>query len=98
MLYPWPRHVLRRLSASGARLLLTTSFPTMNNSATGDLRARAGDGLGFSSFWPINLEQPPFALGPPLLAIGMDGEGWDRSFSQRVVGLWELPLWRKSIK
>ena len=27
------------------------------------------------------------------LAIGMDGTSWDRATSQRLMGLWTLPLW-----
>ena len=47
------------------------------------------------SFLCINLEDEPFCLPPPLLAIGRDGEfqfGADKP-ETRIVGLWRLPLW-----
>ena len=47
---------------------------------------------GFNGFWQINLQDAPFRLPPPLLAIGMDGQEWSFTRSQRVMGLWSLPL------
>ena len=91
--------VLRRVSTSGARYLLTTYFPTTNNTEAGNLRRKYGDGGGHFSFWPLNVAEEPFGLGPPLLAIGMDGDGWDKStLTQRVVGLWRLPLWSRDAR
>ena len=57
-------------------------------------RRRFVAGLGFKGSnvaWPINLQQAPFNLGEPIAAFGLDGYArWD---SQRVMGLWRLPLW-----
>ena len=86
--------VLHRLSASGARYLLSTFYPLKTNE--GDLRKTYSDGLGHFAFWPINLAAPPFSLGPPLLTVGMDGSAWDRAIDQRAMGLWALPLWSDS--
>ena len=97
LLFHFPRErvlrVLRRVSHSGAKYLLTTHFTHENNSRNNDLARRYGDGLGHFSFWPINLEAKPFSLGPPLLTIGMDGEYWSRDQRVRGMGLWSLPLW-----
>ena len=62
--------------------VLITTFPGSNNQ-----RKKFHPGLGFSSFMPWNLEDAPFGLPPPLLAIGRDGStmGRDRG---RVMGLW----------
>ena len=69
----------------------TTHPRTINAEA----RRAFSPGRGFGSFWRINLEDQPFCLPPPLLAIGRDGEfqfGADKP-ETRIVGLWRLPLW-----
>ena len=102
--------VLKRLSASGARYLLTTSTPSAKNAQTCEVtfnrttkahlaplpsacKRRFVAGLGFRGqnvAWPINLQDAPFNLPPPIVAFGKDGYArWD---SQRVVGLWRLPV------
>jgi hypothetical protein len=70
--------VLDRLGESGCGHILITTFPTSNNQ-----RKKFHPGLGFSSFMPWNLEDAPFGMPPPLLAIGRDG-----SSAGRVMGLW----------
>ena len=78
--------VLHRINRSGARFLLTTTFTMSVNSRA---KQRFVEGRGFESFWWLNLNDTPFNLPPPLLAIGLDGEaGWQK----RVMGLWRLPL------
>ena len=84
--------VLRRVSRSGARYLLTTYFPLQDNTGR-DVKRTYADGLGHFAFWPLNLATAPFSLGPPLLTIGMDGSNWARDSNQRGMGLWSLPLW-----
>ena len=86
--------VLSRLDASGSTYLLTTSYDAArfrNNVSAAAYRA----GRGFSSFWKINLQDEPFSLPPPLLAIGRDGNPPTaaRPTGDRYVGLWKLPLW-----
>jgi hypothetical protein len=70
--------VLDRLGQSGCGHALLTTFPTRNNQ-----RKKIRPGLGFTTFMPWNLEDAPFGLPPPLLAIGRDG-----SDTGRVMGLW----------
>ena len=84
--------VLRRIDRSGSKWLLTTTHPRTINA---EARRAFSPGRGFGSFWRINLEDQPFCLPPPLLAIGRDGEfqfGADKP-ETRIVGLWRLPLW-----
>ena len=85
--------VLRRISDSGAKWLLTTTYPTTNNRLSKQ-RRRFSAGKGFGSFWPANLQGPPFNLPPPLLAIGRDGFAGDAG---RVVALWRLPLYPQAV-
>ena len=84
--------VLRRIDRSGSKWLLTTTHPRTVNA---EAQRAFHPGRGFGSFWRINLEDQPFCLPPPLLAIGRDGEfqfGTDKP-ETRIVGLWRLPLW-----
>ena len=81
--------MLRNINRSGARYLLSTSFPRTNNTRA---RRHFRAGAAFSSFWPVNLQDAPFHLPRPLLAVGKDGAGNARD-GQRVLGLWPLPLW-----
>ena len=100
---------LQRINRSGAKFLLTTFYPKSRNNdffAAGAVQwsdPRAGtinrkfvQGSGFSSFYRINLLDAPFHLPPPLLSIGHDGN--ELEFNDRVVGLWQLPLWGKHQK
>ena len=94
--------VLQQVSRSGSRFFLSTFFPSETNSLVRngttqqrDLQRMWADGGGHFSFWPVNLAVAPFALGPPLLAIGMDSDDWPYSRRQRVMGLWALPLWER---
>jgi hypothetical protein len=81
--------VLSTVNRSGARYVLTSKHPEERNKRS--LRTyRAG--MGFQGFWQINLQDAPFHLPPPLLAIGMDGQEWSFARSQRVMGLWPLPF------
>ena len=70
--------VLDRLGRSGCGHALITTFPDRNNQ-----RKKFKPGYGFASFMPWNLEDAPFGLPPPLLAMGRDG-----STEGRVMGLW----------
>ena len=84
--------MLRRIDRSGSKWLLTTTHPRTVNA---EAQRAFHPGRGFGSFWRINLEDQPFCLPPPLLAIGHDGEiqfGADKP-ETRIVGLWRLPLW-----
>jgi hypothetical protein len=76
--------VLDRIDESGCRYALITYFPTHKASAS---NAKFRAGRGFSSYASWNLEDEPFRLPPPLLAIGRDGGS-----SDRVMGLWRCPL------
>ena len=84
--------VLKNAHNSGSRYLLSTYFPGYDNG-----KRRPG-GSGHSGFAPLDLETPPYNLGPPLLAIGYDGPPpgragvWNGKVGQRVMGLWTLPL------
>ena len=52
--------VLRNINRSGARYLLSTSFPRTNNTRA---RRHFRAGAAFSSFWPVNLQDAPFFKG-----------------------------------
>ena len=56
-------------------------------------KAKFVAGLGFRGAnvaWPINLQDAPFNLPPPILSFGLDGyPRWDH---MRVMALWRLPL------
>ena len=82
-------HVLSNANRSGARYLLTSTHPAERNKRS---IKTYREGAGFNGFWQINLQDAPFGLPPPLLAIGMDGQEWSFSRSQRVMGLWALPF------
>jgi SAM-dependent methyltransferase len=76
------RDVARTLTnfrQSGARYLLTTSFPRQRHNppiATGEWR-------------PLNLELPPFHLPSPL-AVVADGAGTVEPYTDKVLALWSL--------
>lgn len=81
------RQVLRRIDASGCRYALITYFPSHSVRASS---AKFHAGRGFKSYGSWNLEDEPFHLPPPLLAIGRDGTD-----PGRVMGLWPCPLLRQ---
>jgi hypothetical protein len=71
---------LANIKASGARYLLTTTFPGLaanRDIITGDWR-------------PINLEQAPFRLPPPALMIDERCQEADGRYSDKALGLWDL--------
>ena len=57
--------------------MLTTYFPGISNPRNHKGQAYEGPtfkaGVGFGTSWRINLEDAPFGLPPPLLAVGFDG-------------------------
>ena len=79
--------VLRNVNQSGAKYLLTTYFPDSHANEHQDRQFKPG--RGFRSFMKLNLEDAPFSLRPPMVAIGHDSE---RLHDNRVLGLWRLPL------
>ena len=72
--------VLRRVGLSGCKHALITTFPRGLNRVSA---RKYHAGRGFSSYASWNLEDEPFALPAPLLALGQDGSRPDR-----VMGLW----------
>ncbi|HET7502615.1 MAG TPA: hypothetical protein VFK02_16455 [Kofleriaceae bacterium] len=71
---------LANFRASGARYLLATTFP--------DWRANT-DIVQVGDWRPLNLERPPFDLGPPLRVIA-EVNVEDPRFSDKSLGLWAL--------
>ena len=90
--------VLRRIEASGSSYLLTTSYPRNNGRSNARWASAFRAGRGFSSFGAWNLQEAPFNLTAPLLAIGYDGwhfrARWHKMSESRIMGLWRLPLER----
>jgi hypothetical protein len=78
--------VLRNVNQSGAKFLLTTYFPDSHTNEHQDRHFKPG--RGFGSYMKLNLEDAPFSLRPPMVAIGHDSE----HLHDRVLGLWRLPL------
>ena len=97
ILFHFPTHkglnVLQNAQRSGSKYLLSTYFPNFDNS-----KRRVIAAPGYKSFAPLDLEAPPYNLGPPLLALGFDGPppgaagAWTGKIGQRVMGLWRFPL------
>jgi hypothetical protein len=81
--------VLRRVGLSGCRFALITYFPRVDNRFAA---RKYHPGRGFGSYASWNLEAAPFALPPPLLAIGKDGNRKDR-----VMGLWRCASLRAEV-
>ncbi len=74
---------LRAFSTSGARLLLTTTFPAAPRNR--DLR-RPGD-------WrPLDLTKPPFSLPAPIELVDERLDDPDPVARSKALGLWRLPL------
>jgi SAM-dependent methyltransferase len=72
--------MLNNFKASGARYLLTTTFP--DRSSNIDL----GDG-----FWrPLNMELPPFNFPPPIELINEGCTEGHNQFTDKSIGLWRL--------
>lgn len=72
---------LHNIKMSGAKYLFSTSFPNVKRNRkilTGEWR-------------PINLELPPFNLGPPLFLLN-EGctEGENSEYSGKSLGLWKI--------
>ena len=73
---------LARINESGARFLLTTTF--VGREANRDIP---------TGVWrPLNLEKPPFELGPPLRLINEGCTEEDGQHADKSLGLWSLPL------
>lgn len=70
---------LENIRRSGARYLMTTTFPEIRNNKT----------ITTGSFRPVNMELPPFLLGTPFRLIheyDVDGEG----YSKKCMGVWRI--------
>jgi SAM-dependent methyltransferase len=73
---------LRRFLDSGARYLLTTTFPGRDNRDihTGDWR-------------PIDFERVPFRFPPPVEIITEECTEFDGAYRDKSLGLWDLSEW-----
>jgi hypothetical protein len=71
---------LRNFRRSGSRYLLATTF-------TGP---HANEDAPLGGWRPLNLERPPFALGPPLRLISEAASVEDPRFADKALGLWPL--------
>lgn len=72
--------VLENVANSGAKYLVSTSYPAGTNDYSG-----YEFGHGFRSFIPINLEYEPYNFPTPLAVIAEDDEA-----GRRIVGLWSI--------
>jgi hypothetical protein len=77
------RDVFRALDnfrSSGSRYLMATSFPALR----ANTEAETGD-------WrPLNLEQPPFNLPPPLVVVNERCTEAQGRYADKSLGVWEL--------
>ena len=71
---------LRNFRRSGSRYLLATTF-------TGD---HPNDDAPLGGWRPLNLERPPFGLGPPLRLISERESVEDPRYLDKSLGLWPL--------
>jgi SAM-dependent methyltransferase len=71
---------LRNFRRSGSRYLLATTF-------TGD---HANEDAPLGGWRPLNLERPPFGLGPPLRLISERPSVEDARYGDKSLGLWTL--------
>jgi hypothetical protein len=77
---PLAMRALQNIAGTGARYLLTTTFP--KTSVNRDVLTGA---------WrPLNLERAPFHLGPPLASIAEYPAGSDDAFADKTLALWAL--------
>jgi len=75
------RGVLRNFQASGAKYLLTTTFPGTQTNVD----------LGPKDIWrTLNLERPPFNLPPPVRLINENCTEDDGAYADKSLGLWLL--------
>jgi hypothetical protein len=72
---------LRNICASGARLLLTTTFPD---------RTRNRD-IDTGGWRTLNLEMPPFSFPPPLRLLNEQCTEWQGAYADKSLGLWRIP-------
>ena len=80
--------VLKHLSESGSRFLLTTSFNRVSaNSELPGMKHR---------FRRLNLELPPISLIPPLCVL-RDGDLDNQYGRYHFLGLWQLPIRRVKV-
>lgn len=71
---------LRNFRRSGSSYLLATTF-------TGD---HPNDDAPLGGWRPLNLERPPFSLGPPLRLISERQTVEDERYLDKSLGLWKL--------
>lgn len=75
------RKALRNFQLSGAKYLLTTTFPGSKT----NIELEAGD------IWrPLNLERPPFNLPPPMKLVNEGCTENEGAFADKSLGLWLL--------
>jgi hypothetical protein len=74
------RRSMRNICASGARLLLTTTFPRRTTNA--DIRT--------GEWRTLNLELAPFFLPPPLRLINEGCTEGDGGYADKSLGLWKV--------
>jgi hypothetical protein len=74
------RAALRNFRRSGSRYLLATTFTGAHPNAEAPL----------GGWRPLNLERPPFALGPPLRVITEAESVEDARYADKSLGLWAL--------
>ena len=71
---------VRNIRRSGSRWLLATTFTGKHPNADAPL----------GGWRPVNLERPPFALGPPLRVLSEADSVEDAAYRDKSLGLWPL--------
>lgn len=74
------RAALGRIRASGSTWLLTTTFPAHD----------AGPDIEDGDWRPLNLEQAPFHLPPPVVLLNEGCSEHDGAFADKSLGLWAV--------
>lgn len=82
-------HALERIDASGSTWLATTTF----DSPEGEVFGGSNVFILPGGWYPVNLQQAPFLLGPPVSSVLEGQPGVDR-YGKKRLALWKLPVLR----
>jgi SAM-dependent methyltransferase len=83
------RRAFQNFAASGSKYLLMTTF--VNRTSNADLATG-------TNWRPLNFEQEPFLLPPPLTVINEELSEADGAYSDKSLALWEIEILRDQVR